>query len=876
MKYRSCKRLFILVVSICLTGIGKSQTPETPPGPYTGISINYVRTWDALAPEINENNLIARPLQDVSQATQYIDGIGRPLQAVIKQASLETNGAATDMVSPIVYDIYGREALKYLPFASTGNDGSFKTNPFQQQVSFYNTQLSGQAGETNVGAGLLNWAYRKTNFEQSPLSRPEKMLPEGVSWAGGPNGGRGVENKYFLNTTVDAVRKWKVTNNGITNFGSYASPGLYNPQELYKTIAIDEHGKQVIEFKDKEGKVVLKKVQLTGPPDDGTGIPPSGSAGVWLCTYYIYDDLNNLRCVIQPKGVETVSPTGILTDPTVLAEQCFRYEYDERNRMIIKKIPGAEAVYMVYDRWDRLILMQDGNQRLTNGWIFTKYDEQNRPVLTGLHGDPTNTTLTAMIAHVKANESWQIRYESVNTSLPYGYTTTQTYPYGSSPTILTATHYDDYNGLPAGFTGSYMNTWNSYFSATGNTWPYPQLPQQSMATRGMATWSQVNVLGTGTMLTTVMIYDDKGRVIQVQNTNITGGLDVITTQYTWSGQPLVIVQKQEKQGANAQITVAVTQLTYDNLGRLVKTEKKVSNTLVPVNGVLGAMPQTFKTIAQNEYDKLGQLKNKKLAPAYNNNAGLEALNYDYNIRGWLLGMNRDYARDVIPPSGGGGAYFGFDLGYDKANNNIIGGQTYTNPQYNGNIEGMVWKSKGAGEKRKYDFAYDAANRLLKADFTQYTGSTFNQNAGVNFNIKMGDGINANTAYDANGNIQQMQQWGLKITGSVQIDNLAYTYQNNSNKLAKVTDSYSDPTTKLGDFKDGTNGASDDYGYDVNGNLNLDNNKAISSITYNHLNLPSVITVAGKGTISYTYDAGGNKIKKQTSDISTPFSVVCFD
>jgi RHS repeat-associated protein len=50
---------------------------------------------------------------------------------------------------------------------------------------------------------------------------------------------------------------------------------------------------------------------------------------------------------------------------------------------------------------------------------------------------------------------------------------------------------------------------------------------------------------------------------------------------------------------------------------------------------------------------------------------------------------------------------------------------------------------------------------------------------------------------------------------------------------------------------------------VNGNLILDNNKQISSITYNYLNLPSVVTVAGKGTITYTYDAAGNKLKKVT-------------
>jgi RHS repeat-associated protein len=73
----------------------------------------------------------------------------------------------------------------------------------------------------------------------------------------------------------------------------------------------------------------------------------------------------------------------------------------------------------------------------------------------------------------------------------------------------------------------------------------------------------------------------------------------------------------------------------------------------------------------------------------------------------------------------------------------------------------------------------------------------------------------------------------------------------------------DAATKLGDFHDGTNGGTDDYSYDGNGNLTLDNNKAISSITYNYLNLPNVITVTAKGTITYTYDAGGNKLKKTT-------------
>ncbi len=46
----------------------------------------------------------------------------------------------------------------------------------------------------------------------------------------------------------------------------------------------------------------------------------------------------------------------------------------------------------------------------------------------------------------------------------------------------------------------------------------------------MVTWSQAKVLGTASQfISQVNIYDDKGRMIQVQSVNITGGVDVATT-----------------------------------------------------------------------------------------------------------------------------------------------------------------------------------------------------------------------------------------------------------------------------------------------------------------------------------------------------------
>jgi RHS repeat-associated protein len=135
-------------------------------------------------------------------------------------------------------------------------------------------------------------------------------------------------------------------------------------------------------------------------------------------------------------------------------------------------------------------------------------------------------------------------------------------------------------------------------------------------------------------------------------------------------------------------------------------------------------------------------------------------------------------------------------------------------------------------------------------------------------MKMGDGSDPYSAYDANGNIKGMKQWGLKMGSSPVIDEMTYDYKNSeiSNKLLAVTESSTINTTdnKLGDFTD-KNRTIDDYDYDVNGNLQYDKNKSIDNITYNHLNLPSVITVTGKGTIAYTYDAAGNKLSKLTTE-----------
>jgi hypothetical protein len=78
---------------------------------------------------------------------------------------------------------------------------------------------------------------------------------------------------------------------------------------------------------------------------------------------------------------------------------------------------------------------------------------------------------------------------------------------------------------------------------------------------------------------------------------------------------------------------------------------------------------------------------------------------------------------IIIASGADNAWFGMDLSYDWG---------YGTNQLNGNIAGNKWRSKGDGQQRSYGFGYDDANRLLFADFNQYSGSAWDKTQGVDF------------------------------------------------------------------------------------------------------------------------------------------------
>ncbi|SEL69302.1 RHS repeat-associated core domain-containing protein [Chitinophaga rupis] len=853
------------------TSTRATATAVATPGAYTNTTINYIRTWEPSMPTSDPAAVTSSTdVNAVKQSTQYFDGLGRPLQAVTKAFT----PGAKDLVEPVVYDVYGREQYKYLPYVpKTGNtgDGKFKTDPFNGQKAFYQdaTLAPGAAGETIY--------YWQTEYEASPLNRVLKTYAPGNSWAkGNTRGDKPVELQYQVNSSADSVRIWDLPNTG--NLPTSVNGRVYGAGQLLKNVTKDERGLRTIEYTNKLGQVVLKKVELL----TGTTAAHVG----WLCTYYVYDDIGNLRCIIPPKAVVNIN-TNWTIDVATAGELCFFYRYDGFNRMIIKKIPGADSTEMVYDVRDRLAFSRDGAQRQRGQWVANFYDSLNRQSMIGLYAamisrDALQTSMNAASGNVQtithsipvitdlitANHDGRMRYVAGNsitfengfdsgtgemlveidpTAKQDTFIVVATNPLPgintAAITPLIYTYYDNYN-----FTGAVTTGTADFSLPQAGTNPYYETNTAvTTQTKGLVTGERVKVLdGNNQWLTTTNFYNNKGRLIQTIADNISGSRDTLTTLYDFSGKMLsTYLRHRNAQSGLTPRTTVRTMTHYDAAGRVDSISKRLND--------LDALKRTISLTA---YDSIGQLKSKRLGVI--GSGQLETLNYDYNIRGWLKGINKTY----VNAAGTATNWFGQEYCYDYG---------FSTNQFNSNIAGVKWKSKSDSISRAYGYTYDNTNRLLGAEFNQV-----NKGASTWTKDKMDFSV-SDLSYDANGNIQYMRRRGVNGTSIQTIDSLKYGYRPNSNKLSYVYDRKNSTTTQLGDFKEIANNETPDYSYDSSGNTISDANKNIPLIRYNYLNLPDSIEITGKGNIRYVYDAVGTKLRKIVTDRSfSPAKVTTTD
>ncbi|MCL4213239.1 MAG: hypothetical protein KJZ74_04935 [Gemmatimonadales bacterium] len=141
------------------------------------------------------------------------------------------------------------------------------------------------------------------------------------------------------------------------------------------------------------------------------------------------------------------------------------------------------------------------------------------------------------------------------------------------------------------------------------------------------------------------------------------------------------------------------------------------------------------------------------------------------------------------------------------------------------------------------FNYDALNRMLAADFSPWSGSSWTVTQSYDLTA-----IN----YDASGNLTSLRRRGPTTS----VDQLTYSYPGTSNRLASLADA-AGATAELWDAEAGS------FAYDANGNLvAAPGPYTLTGATYDPWNRPLSATTPA-GVTLYRSSASGHRVVQQT-------------
>lgn len=294
-------------------------------------------------------------------------------------------------------------------------------------------------------------------------------------------------------------------------------------------------------------------------------------------------------------------------------------------------------------------------------------------------------------------------------------------------------------------------------------------------------------------------------------TNVLGTSDLLwMVQYYDDEGRIIKVFEQHYLGGSASLNTG-------NFDEIINTYN-FTNSITSTTRIHHAIMKPDLTIANNyDYDHVG--RKIKTWENINNSGNILLSKSDYNEVGQLK-IKHLHSSD-------NGEHFLQSISYQynergwlkKDSSSLFVMQLKYNegntPKYNGNISEQHW-GVGNSLTKNYLYQYDKMNRLLSG----ISNEGFSEE---------------NISYDKMGNP------GFVSRSTPSLPTTNYTFNYSGNQLT---------------FVNGLSSSS--YQYDGNGNVSFDaHNNA--NVTYNILNLPMNIT--GSKTISYIYDAGGNKLSR---------------
>ena len=656
--------------------------------PYSGNSnsTNFVQTTDMLT---SSTGNITR---------QYYDGIGRPVET-----AKYVNGKYVYTMQ--TYDQKGRISQEWKP-APGGTSPDYLSSISSIAGTFYGDSHS----------------YSVTTYDAQ--DRPTFVLTPGDAWH---SASKGITKEYITNTANNVKRyQASLTGSSLIKIGSYATSMLFGEKTT------DEDGKSVTVFTDKRGRKVLER--------QGTGNN----------TYYVYDDLDQLRFVLSPQYQESGFKDTY----------GYEYRYDGKGRLVKKILPQCEAIQYWYDTAGRMKFMQDAALRSKSPSLyrFYLYDKFGRLCVQGTCSSCWRGETVNMATYAGAGGGFS----------GTGYSVSRTSDIGGTVTIEQVNYYDNY---------SFINDLYSGYSLSQTS---------SATTTGLLTGTR-QTASDGTMLLGANYYDYKGRLTDSRSTTLGNRRTRLHHTYNyWGG--ITQTQRYVDSSSGTQELYTVLGNTYHTNTNLLKT--------VSQSVKIGTGSTYSATIHDLTYDNIGQVKTDKRGNSTDN-----TVTYDYDVHGWLKGLSTESFQEWLyyadAPNGAAPCYNGnisvqkwkldnesFNRGYkftydglDRLTEAVYGEQDFSNNMNDYNekvleysLNGMMKRFQRRG--RKSDGEYGKTDNIhIKLDGNRPISITDDAEPQTVYGaMEFVDGANLSTEYyyDGNGSLVADANKGIAM---IEYDNL---------------------------------------------------------------------------------------------------------
>lgn len=528
-------------------------------------------------------------------------------------------------------------------------------------------------------------------------------------------------------------------------------------------------------------------------------------------TLYYYDRAGRLVKTVPPAGVDYQDPDGHRAQ-VPNHTQATVYAYNSLGELRVSQSSDAGLSTFYYNEAGQLLVSQNAHQKVYGKHSYTLYDEFGRPYEAG-EGDDFDAAVASI--------------------------TTSTLSV-SNKTDITRTFYDDIQ----------MTSGNVYTPGNGG------VTRTARNHRHRVARSVSNYGVPADEVTTVYSYDDHGNVEWIIQ-----DLPNVAPKYLRYEYNLLSGNTEKVIYNEGYVDEFYHCYGYD-------TDNRLRQAWTSDDG------EFWDRDAEYDFYRHGALKRIEIGEDR-----VQGMDYVYTIHGWLKGINYPLLDPASDPGGDGNGSsarvakdaFGMILGYyqgdyirsgsvfELSSPHIASSSPSAIDLYNGNISTMqvghsahasVQYGTNAGDQSGYVFAYDQLNRLVGGDFRVYQSSSWTNPVNDEFDVSY--------TYDADGNLSSLKRYGGN--GSQQLmDDFVYRYSGGGNRLIHVDDLQTNTTAYTEDIDDQSAG---NYGYDETGRLISDVSEGISLIKWNAYHTIEQITYTNGRTVSFIYDATGQRVRKR--------------